>query len=62
MAAAAQGQDGAAKASADFGDAGRIIQAGLLECSEGIRGKHLGPFIGVIPGRVSAREDVRKRT
>src|SRR6056297_3789317 len=54
-------------AAADLEDALAETPAGLrvhdpafLEQAEGVRGKHLGPLVAVVPGRVAAAENMRK--
>mmetsp|Transcript_63646 Transcript_63646/g.146406 ORF Transcript_63646/g.146406 Transcript_63646/m.146406 type:complete len:501 (+) Transcript_63646:250-1752(+) len=61
VAAAAHGQHGVAEPAA-HGHHGRLVaQARVLERAEGVRGHHLGPLVGVVPGAVAASKDMAER-
>ena len=62
VAATPQGQDGVAETPTCFQDLLWFIQTGFLKCAECISAEDFGPFIAVVPRRISATEDVLKGT
>ena len=62
VAAAPQSQNRVTETPTCFEDLLRIIQTNLFKCAECISAEDFGPFIAVIPGRVSTTEDMLKGT
>ena len=57
-AAAAEREDGVPEGAAALGHRGRILEAHLLKCAEGVRRQDLRPLVAEVPRGIAARKDV----